>query len=63
MGVRKTDTSGVQSWIFSFNFIPVAKSLAIDSTENDVLFAKLSNPIQVFRFSASTGNYVSYSTL
>ena len=53
--VRKTDTSGVQSWIASFAFLPIAKSLAIDSTEQNVFIASKTTPMIVLRISASTG--------
>ena len=61
--VRKTDTSGVQSWIVSFAFIPNAKSLAIDSTEQNVFIASKASPMVVLRISAGTGTVTEQNSL
>lgn len=52
--IRKTDASFVQSWIVSFSFSPISKSLSVDSSEQNVFVASQTTPIVVFRISAST---------
>ena len=52
--IRKTDTSGVESWIVSLPFAPLGKSLAVDSSEQNVFVGTELDPIVVLRISAST---------
>ena len=61
--VRKVDASGSQSWIVSFAFYPIAKSLSVDATEQSVYFASRTGPVVVLKLAASDGSIVSQHQL
>ena len=53
--VRKVDTSGSQTWMASFAFWPIVKSLSVDAAEQSVYLASNTNPIVVIKLAASDG--------
>ena len=53
--VRKVDASGSQTWMASFAFYPILKSLSVDAAEQSVYLASLVNPIVVIKLAASDG--------
>ena len=61
--VRKVDTSGSQTWIASFAFYSTAKSLSVDSAEQCVYLAIVTNPIMVLRLATSNGAIVTQHEL
>ena len=61
--VRKVDAAGSQSWMASFSFWPVQKSLSVDAVEQSVYLASKTNPIVVLRLSATDGSIVSQRML
>ena len=42
--VRKVDASGSQTWMASFAFYPIMKSLSVDAAEQSVYLASYDNP-------------------
>ena len=61
--VRKVNVSGSQTWVASFAFSPITKSLTVDATEQSVYFASFENPVVVIKLAASTGAIVSQHIL
>ena len=61
--VRKVDASGSQTWMASFAFQPITKSLSVDATEQSVYLASRENPIVVLRLAASSGSIVTQHQL
>ena len=61
--VRKVDASGSQTWMTSFLFTPLLKSLSVDAAEQSVYLASQVNPIVVLKLSASDGSIVSQHQL
>ena len=62
--VRKEDASGSQSWMSSFLFMTIMKSLAVDIAEQNVyLVAHLTNILIMLRLSASDGSIISQHSL
>ena len=61
--VRKITTSDSVSWMAAVSFTPLMKSLAVDATETNVYIASSANPINVWRFLASSGSIVDTQSL
>ena len=61
--VRKVDASGSQTWMASFAFWPILKSLSVDATEQSVYLASNENPLVVLKLLASDGSVVSQHQL
>ena len=61
--VRKMDSSNYLTWQASFAVYPIVKSLFVDSSEQNVYLASLSNPFAVIRLSASDGSITSQQVL
>ena len=61
--VRKVDASGSQTWMASFLFNPIVKSLAVDATEQSVYLSVRKTPLIVLKLDASTGALVSQHQL
>ena len=61
--IRKVDTSGSQTWMASFAFNPVLKSLSVDAAEQSVYLVMISNPIIVLKLAASDGSIVTQHQL
>ena len=61
--VRKVDISGSQTWMASFAFLPLMKSLSIDAAEQSVYLASYGNPLVVLKLSSSDGSVVSQHQL
>ena len=61
--VRKVDVSGSQTWIASFAFWPIQKSLSVDAAEQSVYLASWVNPLVVLILSSSDGSVVSQHQL
>ena len=61
--VRKVDASGSQTWMASFAFLPIEKSLSVDAAEQSVYLASLTNPLSVVKLAASDGSIVSQHQL
>ena len=61
--VRKEDASGSQTWLASFTFRQVRKSLSIDVAEQSVYFSSLTSILVVLRLAASNGSIVSQHQL
>ena len=58
--IRRIDTSYVLTWMTALSFVPIGKSLSLDSNELNVYVASyLSSPIYVVRLSTSTGSIIS----
>ena len=61
--VRKVDASGSLTWMASFAFNPVMKSLAVDATEESVYVSSQTNPLVVLKLNASTGAIITQHKL
>ena len=61
--VRKVDASGSQTWMASFVFQPILKSLSVDAAEQSVYLASSINPLIVLKLAASDGSIVSQHQL
>ena len=61
--VRKVDASGSLTWMASFHFYPISKSLSVDAAEQSVYLASVSDPIVVLKLTASGGSIVSQHQL
>ena len=61
--VRKVDASGSQTWMASFAFDPIIKSLSVDAAEQSVYLASYTNPLVVLKLAASGGSIVSQHQL
>ena len=61
--VRKVDASGSQTWIASFVFWPIEKSLSVDAAEQSVYLASYTNPMVVVELLTSDGSIVSQHQL
>ena len=61
--VRKVDASGSQSWIASFAFDSIRKSLSVDVAEQSVYLAQYYDPMIVLKLSAENGSIVSQHQL
>ena len=61
--IRKVDASGSQTWITSFEFNSIWKSLSVDAAEQSVYLVSLINPLFVLRLAASDGSIVSQHQL
>ena len=61
--IRKVDASGSQTWMVSFAFSPIVKSLSVDAAEQSVYLASRANPLIVAKLSASSGLIVSQHQL
>ena len=57
--VRKVDASGSQTWIASFTFYPITKSLSVDAAEQSVYLASWTNTLMVLKLAASDGLIIS----
>ena len=62
-GVRKVDASDSQTWMASFVFPPIGKSLSVDATEQSVYLASLTSPLVVLKLAANDGAIVSQHQL
>ena len=61
--VRKVDASGSQTWMASFAFYPIPKSLSVDAAEQSVYLASNTYPLVVLKLAASGGSIVSQHQL
>ena len=61
--VRKVDASGSQTWMASFAFYPIQKSLSVDAAEQSVYLASRTNFLVVLKLSSSDGSVVSQHQL
>ena len=61
--IRKVDSSGSQTWMTSFGFWPIAKSLSVDVAEQSVYLASETNPLVVLILAANDGSIVSQHQL
>ena len=61
--VRRVDASGNQTWVASFAFYPISKSLSVDAAEQSVYLASKNNPLVVLKLDASGGSIVSQHQL
>ena len=61
--VRKVDVSGSQTWMASFGFYPILKSLSVDAAEQSLYLASKENPLVVLKLTASGGSIVSQNLL
>ena len=61
--VRKVDVSGSQTWMASFAFWPIIKSLSVDANEQSVYLESFTNPLVVLKLAASDGSIVSQHQL
>ena len=61
--VRKVDASGSLSWMASFAFTPVFKSLSVDAVEQSVYLAGQTTPLVVVKLATSDGSIVSQHQL
>ena len=57
--VRKVDASGSQTWIASFAFYPLPKSLSVDAAEQSMYLVIWVNPLVVLKLAASDGSIIS----
>ena len=57
--VRKVDASGSQTWMASFAYYPLPKSLSVDAAEQSLYLVILANPLVVLKLAASDGSIVS----
>ena len=63
VAVRKVDTNGSQSWMASFAFYPIQKSLSVDAAEQSVYLASRTDPLVVLKLLAGDGSIVSQHQL
>ena len=61
--VRKEDASGSQSWLASFAFQPIRKSLSVDAAEQSVYILKLATFLEVLKLATSDGSLISQHQL
>ena len=61
--VRKVNASGSQTWIASFAFYSILKSLSVDAAEQNVYLASMTNPLVVLKLAASDGSILSQHQL
>ena len=61
--IRKMDASGSESWLTSFGFYPVTKSLTVDATEQALYLVSFTNSLVVFRLSTRDGSIISQQYL
>ena len=61
--VRKVDASGSQTWMASFAFYPIVKSLSVDAAEQSVYLTSYENSLVVVKLLASDGSVVSQHKL
>ena len=61
--VRKEDASGSQTWMASFAFYPIMKSLSVDAAEQSVYLASNTSPIVVIKLAASDGTIATQHAL
>ena len=61
--VRKVDASGSQTWMASFAFDLILKSLSVDAAEQSVYLASRTYPLVVLKLSSSDGSVVSQHQL
>ena len=61
--VRKVDASGSQTWMASFDFWPIIKSLSVDAAEQSVYLVSYTTPLVVLKLAASDGSIVSQHQL
>ena len=61
--VRKVDASGSQTWIASFAFQPIRKSLSVDAAEQSVYLASQTSTLVALKLLASNGSVVSQHKL
>ena len=61
--VRKVDASGSQTWMTSFAFWPLSKSLSVDAAEQSVYLASRNDPLIVLKLLTSDGSIVSQHQL
>ena len=61
--VRKVDASGSLTWMASFTFNQLFKSLSVDAAEQSVYLASSSYPLTVLKLSSSDGSVVSQHQL
>ena len=61
--VRREDAFGSQTWVISFAFSLVYKSLAVDAAEQSVYLSANLYPMVVLKLAASTGAIVSQHKL
>ena len=63
VAVRKVDASGSQTWMASFPFYPILKSLSVDAAEQSVYLASWTSILMVLKLSSSDGSVVSQHQL
>ena len=61
--VRKVDAFDSQTWMASFVFDTIMKSLSVDAAEQTVYFARAGNPIMIMRMTASVGSILTQHQL
>ena len=61
--VRKVDASGYQTWMASFVFQPILKSLSVDAAEQSVYLASFTSPLVVLKLTAKDGAIISQHQL
>ena len=61
--VRKVDASGSLTWMASFAFQPIMKSLTVEAAEQNLYLVSSTNPMVVVRMAASDGSIVSQHQL
>ena len=57
--IRRIKTDDTLVWMVTVSLDPNIKSLAVDSSEQNVYFSSWSNPINVVRLQAKDGSFVS----
>ena len=60
--IRRIKTDDTLVWMMTVSLNPNIKSLAVDSSEQNVYFSSWSNPINVVRLQANDGSFVSAQT-
>ena len=56
--IRKTNSDGSLAWVAALSFEPILDSLSVDTLEQIVYVAGLTNPLDVVRLRADTGSIV-----
>ena len=60
--IRKTNPDGSLTWMAALSFPPIVQSLSVDSSEQYVYVASITNPLDVVRLGAGTGAIVDAQT-
>ena len=61
--IRRVDASGSQTWMASFVFDPIVKSLSVDAAEQSVYLATSTATLGVLKLSTRDGSKVSHHIL